>query len=193
MPLSFLHLPIYFLFSFAISETTLSQSVTVIKSPETRPTNALSMKEVKNSYVDFKSLAQNFKTNPLSTLTQGQAEEIIKQQLSSNFWQNFFQKFPKALKCFAAILIDPVALPSIFHILASESKLKSYAALVLSLQILVLLVVLFFFRRHSPLKRFCYRFFWVLSLQIIGVGYFYFLFKEEVTPILNIIKIYLLA
>ncbi|MDH4466988.1 MAG: hypothetical protein QE271_02950 [Bacteriovoracaceae bacterium] len=195
MSFSSLILPIYFLFSFAIADTALSQSVTVFKSEEarrkdTRPNNALSVKEVKSSYGDFKSLAQKFKSNPLSTLSQEQAEEIIKQQFASSFWQKFFQKFPNAIKCLAAILIDPQALPSAFQILASESKLKSYATLIIFLQVLVLLVVLFFFRMHSPFKRFFYRGLCVFSLQAIGVGYFYFLFKEELTPILKILKIY---
>ena len=190
MPFTFLLWPIYLLFSFAISDTTLSQSVTVIKGEESRPAQPLTMKEVKNSYGDFKSLAQNFKSNPLSTLSQEQAEQIIKQQFTSNFWQNFFLKFPKVLKCLAAIMIDPQAMPSAFQIFASESKLKSYATLALFLQGLVLLVVLFLFRMYSPLKKFFYRSFWVLSLQSIGIGYFYFLFKVELTPILKIVKVY---
>ena len=189
--------PLILFFSFFVSHSINSQSVTVMKSgqqshvsPSSAIPASININEIKSSYGDFKELAKNFKENPLSILSKEQVKEMILNKMESSFWKKFLTEHPKVFDCLATIIIDPHALPSLMQILASEVKLKRYTYLVIFLQTLVLIVLLFFFRYHSPIKRFFYRSAWVLTLQSMGVLAFYGLFKVELGPLVKIIKSY---
>ena len=188
--------PFVLVFSFLAANYTNSQSVTIIKNDKSQervyapPAAELNIKDIKSSYGDFKNLAKNFKENPLAILTKEQVRELILTKLESRFWKNLLTNNPKVLDCISAVLVDPLALPSLMNILANEKKLKIYTYLVIFLQLLVLVVILFFFRFHSPIRRFFYRTAWSLGLQSLAVISFYVLFKKELAPMAAIIATY---
>ena len=127
--------------------------------------------------------------NPFSNMSRSELRSLVLARLEGQPFGNFLKERPKFLDMFVDILRDRKALPSLIGMINKPEKVKKYGI------VLICVIVSVFFLNLMNSKGNIFR--RILVKMSIGIAAFaanvisfYVIFKDEVTPTLDIILKY---
>lgn len=132
-----------------------------------------------------KMLFEYMKKNPFASMSETEVEDFIMGNVKDRPAEQFFKKFPKALKALVNWLRDPKAIPAFLNIINKPKLLKNYGIAVLVVFILSFALNLMN-SKGSLLKRIFNKLCIMLGAFAINFGMFYIFFKEEITPTIEV-------
>jgi hypothetical protein len=127
------------------------------------------------------------KTNPFSAMSKGELESMILARTEGSPLNSLFKKNPKALVILVEVLQDKKAVPAMMSIINKPEQMKKYGFAC----IFIILIGFFINIKNSKahfMKRVLYKI--ILSFSTIGcnLAVFYYLFYQEISPTVQIIK-----
>ncbi|MDA9793299.1 hypothetical protein N9B72_01815 [Bacteriovoracaceae bacterium] len=141
----------------------------------------------------FKSsmIKKLLKTNPMSRMGHDQLKKMLKQRLKGTKYGTVLEKNETLLDIIVELIRDKKALPELVSILDKADKLLTYFYSFIALFILAMLLNIFMFAKARVFKRIMFKILLTVSMPIVNLAIFYFMFKENLDPTVAIIKTYL--
>ena len=100
------------------------------------------------------------------------------------------KKHPKILDVMVEMIRDERALPEMVSIMDKHDQLLTYTYIFMGMFILATLLSVFMFQNSGVFKRILFEIFLTVSLPFINLVIFYFMFKKNLDPTVDIIKKY---
>jgi hypothetical protein len=141
----------------------------------------------------FKSsmIKKLLKTNPMSRMGHDQLKKMLKERFKGTKYATVLEKHETLLDIIVELIRDKKALPELVSILDKADKLLTYSYSFIGVFILAMLLNIFMFAKAGVFKRIMFKIFLTVSMPIVNLGIFYFMFKENLDPTVAIIKRYL--
>ena len=129
------------------------------------------------------------KENPLSKLSPEEIKSMIMVQVTGKPMEQVFKKNPKFLDFVVEWLRDKKALPSLIGIFNKQKELKQYG--IAFFVVFILSFILNLMSKGSLLKRIFKKLLITLAAISLNLGIFYWFFREELSPTIDIVLKYL--
>lgn len=124
--------------------------------------------------------------NPFSEMSESEVREILLERTNKSRLHQWLKENPRAFDLLVDIVKDKESLPALVSIINKPNKIKKYA-----IGAIFLLLVTFLLNLKSTDAGFLKRLMLKLAVTFGSLGanvlLFYYLFKEELTPTLNVI------
>lgn len=131
-------------------------------------------------------IAEMITDNPFQHMSDEQVKGLLVSRVGKSFEDN-----PKLLSGVSEWIRDENALPDFMAIIGESEKLKTYGICFIVVFVSAFLINLKNGNK-SLFKRLIYKLVLMMSTTVINVGIFFFLFQENLTPTVNILKKYLI-
>lgn len=132
------------------------------------------------------ALAQMISDNPFSKMSEGELKSFLRSRFEGNALGRTMEKNPRAFSAFVDVLRDKKALPSLLGIVNKPKKVKLFSYIALGI-----FIAIFIFNLMNSKKGLLRRIFTKLFIGLFGsvcnLTAFYILFKEELTPTVDIV------
>lgn len=157
---------------------------------EIQKTGKISLEHMKNMDDATLKFLQNYLSQGhMAKLPEEQVRAMIMGQVKGKPVEAIFTKFPILLDMYVDYVRDPKAMPGLLQILRKKDVLKLFAYIWIGLFVLSLLIKFFMFpKKWTGFKRLSASIALNFGFLTISFGLFYFMFKQEITPLLNIIS-----
>jgi hypothetical protein len=137
-------------------------------------------------------MKQLLESNPFSRFSRDEVKKVIQEQIPHPAFKEIIADYPVLLEIITDLLRDDEALISLVKITLKRDQLKKYGMFFVGLFIINMILNLFLDKNRSILQKIVRRLATNALIFCINMGYFYFLFKEELTPAIEIVKGHLL-
>lgn len=134
-------------------------------------------------------VSEFLKENPFSKMDREEVKSMIKLRMNGLPVEKLFEKNPKLLDMLVDWIRDKKALPKIIGIVNKPKEVKIYSFVVIAIFVLSFILNLVNSKGNLG-KRILNKIGIFLGAFIINLGTFYFLFREELKPSLDIILKY---
>jgi hypothetical protein len=131
------------------------------------------------------------KNNPMKTMSKESIVTFFKDKIKGTKAEKVFAKFPKLLEFTADVLKDDEALPKIVEMMGEKKKMLTYSYSFIAIFIISFILNLVMFSKAGIVKRLLFKIFLTLATPAANFLVFYILFREQLAPIVRIVKTYL--
>lgn len=130
--------------------------------------------------------AKMMRSNPFSSMDKEELRSMLVGRTAGTKLGNFLKNSPRLVTVLVDIAHDEKAIPSFISLINKPGKIKMYGFVVGSVFVIAFILNLFN-SKSSLLKRVVNKFLIMGCAATINFGAFYFIFKQELQPTLNII------
>lgn len=131
------------------------------------------------------------KESPFKGVDKKHVRSLLQAFLEGKNLGKTMEKYPKVLDFTSEVLVDDKALPSFFNILNRGEDLKLYLYISIGLFFLSLIISYYWTRANGVFVKFLKKLFLIPVFTLLNLGVFYFLFQENLAPMIKILKSYL--
>lgn len=135
-------------------------------------------------------LKKLLKANPMSNMSHDQLKQVMENRFEGTKYGAIIKKHPKILDVMVEMIRDERALPEMVSIMDKHDQLLTYTYIFMGMFILATLLSVFMFQNSGVFKRILFKIFLTVSLPLINLVIFYFMFKKNLDPTVDIIKRY---
>ena len=136
-----------------------------------------------------KTMQDFLKENPLSKLPPEEVKAMIMVQVTGKPMEKVFKNNPRLLDMIIEWLRDPKAIPALIGLLNKQDELKTYS--ISFLVVFVLSFILNLMSKGSLISRIFKKLLITIGAIFLNLGIFYWLFKTELTPTIDIVFKYI--
>jgi hypothetical protein len=140
-----------------------------------------------------KMIKKLLKTNPMSHMSHKDLKNSLIEKFKGGKLDPVIRKYPKLLDFVVGMIRDPDALASLVTILDKQEKMLTYTYSFVGIFILSILLNIFAFPNAGWFKKIMFKLFITIMVPVANLGIFYFMFKKELAPTIEVAKKYLFS